>query len=278
MKESNSRKKTANNHKIKIDKKELKEKVDVKHKKRKVKRDVKFYIIEGIFLIIMLVSIFKIINWWNDNHKSKKNLDDVVKNIEIKKDDETGMEEYKVDFDSLKEKNADTIAYIKIKGTNIEYPIVKTSNNDYYLTHSFDKTYNEAGWPFANYLNTFDGNDKNITLFGHARLDGSMFGTLKNTLKSEWQSNEENFKIKFITQTEESEYQVFSTYRIKVEDYYIKSSFATTREFETFVNTIKSRSNKDYGIDVSADDSILTLSTCDVNNDYRIVLHAKKIS
>ena len=44
-----------------------------------------------------------------------------------------------------------------------------------------------------------------------------------------------------------------------------------------FINTIKSRSNKDYGVDVTAQDQVLTLSSCDINNDYRIVLHAKKI-
>ena len=245
-------------------------------KKRRIQIDAKFYIVEGIFLIFMIISIVKLISWWSDNNKSKNNLQETIKNIEIKKD-EDGKEEYKVDFKSLKEKNPDTIAYIKINGTNIDYPIVKTTDNDFYLIHSFDRTYNEAGWPFANYVNYFDGNDKNITLFGHARLDGSMFGTLKNTLKSEWQSNEENFIIKFITEIEENEYQVFSTYKIKAEDYYIKSNFANNKEFEKFINTIKSRSNKDYHINVTIDDQILTLSTCDINNDYRIVMHAKKI-
>ena len=287
IKTSTNKPKTTNKKVSKKETKVIKEEKKVKpvkeennkkeiKKKRKVKRDVKFYIIEAIFLIIMLVSIFKIIAWWNDNHKSKKNLDEVTKHVEVKKDDK-GEEEYKVDFNKLKEKNPDTVAYIKVNGTKIEYPIVKTDNNEYYLVRSFDKTYNEAGWPFANFVNKLDGTDKNITLFGHARLDGSMFGTLKDTLKSEWQSHEENFKIKFITETEESEYQVFSTYKIEVEDYYIEANFATDQEFETFINTIKSRSNIDYGVDVSVDDQVLTLSSCDINNDYRIVLHAKKI-
>ena len=53
------------------------------------------------------------------------------------------------------------MAWIKVNGTNIEYPIVKTTNNDFYMTHTFDKSYNSAGWVFMNYKNRFDGTDNN---------------------------------------------------------------------------------------------------------------------
>lgn len=55
---------------------------------------------------------------------------------------------YDVDFSQLLKKNLDTVAFINVKGTNINYPIVQTKDNDYYLTHAFDKSYNEAGWVF----------------------------------------------------------------------------------------------------------------------------------
>lgn len=103
-----------------------------------------------------------------------------------------------------------------------------------------------------------------------------MFGTLKNILKEEWYSNEENFVIDFITEQEQAKYQVFSVYKIKNEDYYINTEFKEN-EFSSFIKTLKIRSIKDFEIEVTENDSILTLSTCADNNKYRIVLHAKKI-
>jgi len=70
---------------------------------------------------------------------------------------------------------------------------------------------------------------------------------------------------------------VFSVYKIENEDYYIDTEFKKN-EFEEFIDTLKNRSIKDFNVDVSVEDSILTLSTCADNNKYRIVLHAKRIS
>ena len=116
-----------------------------------------------------------------------------------------------------------------------------------------------------------------MVIYAHNRRDGSMFGTLKNILTEEWQNKEENFVIKFITENEIAEYQVFSVYRTKNEEYYITTNFETDNEFKKFIDTIKSRSVKDFGIDVNTEDNILTLSTCADNIKYRVVLHAKKV-
>lgn len=115
-----------------------------------------------------------------------------------------------------------------------------------------------------------------MVIYGHNRRDGSMFGTLKNILTDEWQNNQDNFVIPFITENDKLEYQVFSVYRIEKEDYYITTNFSTNNEFNDFINKIKLRSVKDFGVDVTSDDNIMTLSTCDNDNNYRVVLHAKK--
>ena len=229
-----------------------------------------------VLLIILVFSIYKIIIWKLDNNKSKKTKEILKEDIKIVKNQITKEEEYKIDFENLKKKNNDTVAFIKVNGTNIEYPIVKTTDNEYYLTHSFDKTTNGAGWPFANYLNKFDGTDKNITIFAHSRYDGSMFGTLYKTLSNDWQSNKDNQKILFITESGTNYYQVFSTYQILSEDYYIKTNFTTDEEYQTFLSTISKRSNYNYNIELNKEDTILTLSTCSSDDKYRIVLHAKK--
>ena len=233
-------------------------------------------IIFWIFIVIMLISGIKIFKWTKENKESNEILDEVKNTISIDENIDN-VEKYNVNFEKLKQTNSDTIAWIKVNGTNIEYPIVKTTNNDFYMTHTFDKKNNSAGWVFMDYENKFDGTDNNLVIYAHNRRDGSMFGTLKNILTEEWQSNIDNFKISFITETEKSEYQVFSVYTIESEDYYITTNFETDNKFEKFIDTIKSRSIKDFDVNISTEDHILTLSTCANNNKYRVVLHAVKV-
>ncbi len=184
-------------------------------------------------------------------------------------------ENYQVDFDSLKEINQDVIGYLVVKGTKITYPVVKTQDNNFYLEHSLDKSVNLAGWIFANSGNTFDGFDINIAIFGSERFDGSMFGSLKDTLTSKWQVNNKEKQVIFITKDEISYYDVFSTYKMPKEDYYIKNTFPNNDEYQEFLNLLKERSNHDYGVEVTTEDQILTLAT--INKKEQYVLHAKKI-
>ena len=248
----------------------------VKQKKSMIIKKIIFFLLEIIFITILIVSGIKIFEWWKENNQSEKMLEEISKKVVIDNNTENIEDKYKVDFTALKEQNSDTVGFIKVENTEIEYPIVKSSDNDYYLNHSFDKSYNSAGWIFMNYINNLDGNDKNIVVFGHNRRDGSMFGSLKNILNEDWYNNENNLLIPFITENEKCMYRVFSIYRIENEDYYIKSDFED-EEFSDFLNTIKSRSMKDFNVDVNSEDKILTLSTCADNNQYRVVLHAKKI-
>ena len=208
-----------------------------------------------------------------DNTKSSKVLKYVSSDIKVIDDNN-----YTIDFASLKKKNEDTVAFIKVNGTNIEYPVVKANNNEFYLTHSFDKTVNSAGWVFANYINSFDDSDKNITIFAHARRDGSMFGSLYKVLSNDWYTNKNNLKILFITEKKTYYYQVFATYKVLSEDYYIKNSFDDDKEYIEFLNKIKNRSVYNYNVDLSEKDTILTLSTCASNDKYRVVMHAKKLT
>ena len=104
-----------------------------------------------------------------------------------------------------------------------------------------------------------------------------MFGSLKNILKEEWYKNPDNYKVILVTEMGQFTYQVFSTYSIKPEDYYINTIFNSDEEFDKFIKKLKSRSVYDYGIDVSANDKILTLSSCMNEGTKRVVLHAKLI-
>lgn len=179
-----------------------------------------------------------------------------------------------VDINKLKTFNPDTIGFIKVMGTNINYPFVQNTDNDYYLNRSFDKTYNNAGWIFLDYRNN-GFNDKNTIIYGHGRINGTMFGSLKDTLKSSWQSNKDNYIIKISTEKENSIWQIFSVYKIATTSDYLKTSFSDN-EFESFINLIKERSSYNFETDVTNEDKVLTLSTCYNDND-KMVVHAKLI-
>lgn len=224
----------------------------------------------------MIYEGIKIYKWFNENKQVENSLKEIERAVTIN-GNINEINSYDIDFETLKQQNPDTVGYLKVNGTDIQYPVVKTNNNEYYLTHNYDKSYSSAGWVFMDYRNNNDIADKNIIIYGHNRRDKIMFGTLKNVLTQEWLNNSQNQTILFITEKEKAEYQVFSVYQIQNEDYYLTTQFKSNEEFQNFISKIQSRSIKKFEVPVNADDQILTLSTCANNNKYRVVLHAKKI-
>lgn len=269
----------------------------VKKKKRKIKRWVWIFFLI-IFICIIIFSSIKIILWMKDNKETSDTVNNINKitNIEEKKDDENtelvNEPEDKsedndywyyikfplidVDINALKSKNSDTIGWINVNNTNINYPYVQGKDNSYYLTHSYDKSYNEAGWVFLDYRNSSALSDKNNILYAHSRLDKTMFGSLSKTLKSNWYNNKDNHIIRLSTESENTMWQIFSVYKIPEESYYITTNFNTDSEYETFLNTIKERSIHNFNTTLTVKDKILTLSTC-YSDTERTVVHAKLI-
>lgn len=224
-----------------------------------------------ICLLLMMASAYKIVNWYSDTKEVKRIKQDINKHVK------SNNNIYKIDFKKLKEQNPDTVAYIKVNNTNIDYIVVKGNDNDYYLHHSFRQKPNTAGWVFASYQNKINSTDKNIVIFGHNMADGSMFGTLKKVLTKKWYNNKDNQSIKFVTEQGTFTYKVFSVYQVMSEDYYIQTDFNNDKQYANFLKTIKARSINDFGISITKDDSILTLSTCSSTGKERVVLHAKKV-
>ena len=240
----------------------------------KKKGKIFIFIIQIILIAVIIFSGIKIIEWIKSNKKNKDIMSEIKENVVINNEMDSNNEEYKIDFAKLKQKNSDAIAWIKVNGTDIDFPVVKGTDNSYYLTHNFDKEKNKAGWIFADYRNKFDGTDKNIIIYGHNMKNGSMFASLKDVIKEEWYNNENNKYIALITENENCKYQVFSVYQIETEEYYLQTNISN---FKEFVEKIKGRSKKKFNVDIKETDSILTLSTCADNTKYRVVLHAVKI-
>lgn len=247
-------------------------------RKKQKKKNKNFFngIIYLILIGLLIYSGIKIFKWNKENSNNNNITDKINEAVTVEKNSE-GKEDFNINFNTLKKQNEDIVAWIKVNNTNVKYPVVKAKDNSFYLTHSFDKSNNSAGWIFADYKNKFDDTDKNIVIYGHNRRDGSMFSSLKNALNPNWYNNDLNRNILLYTENKEYNYEIFSIYKIESEDYYIKTEFNDENDFEDFLNTITKRSVQDFGVNVSKDDSILTLSTCANNNKYRVVIHAKKV-
>lgn len=260
----------------------------MKQNKRKLnKKNVMLVILLLLFIILFIYSSYKIINWFKNNNENQIIEQEIKEYITvIEEKDNTGgnnNEEVtnteiniEVDFNKLKEKNSDVVAYMKINNTNIDYPIVRTTDNSYYLTHNLEKKYNESGWIFMDYQNKLDNSDKNIIIYGHNRKNDSMFGTLKKALKTEWQDDENNRIIYFVTPNGLEKYEIFSVYEEKASIDPLKVDFKDETEYFNFIENLKNKSFKDFEVELSKESQILTLSTCGDNSNNRILVHGIK--
>ena len=186
------------------------------------------------------------------------------------------MNMMEVNFTNLLNVNSDTKGWIKVNGTKINYPFVQTTDNNYYLKHSFDKSNNKKGWVYMDYRNSIDNLNDNTILYAHGLVNNQMFGSMRKILKSNWYNNKENHIIKVSTLTDNQLWQVFSIYTIEPESYYITTNFKNEDAFNNFIEVIKSRSIYNFGVDITNEDKILTLSSC-YNDEKRMVMHAKLI-
>lgn len=264
-------------------------------KKKKIKlkwKNIISLLLIIIFSTILLISVLKLIKWKTDSKKINEinNLNVVEEitdneNTEIINPPEDKSNPYwdyikmdliNINFNELKETNTDVKGWIQVKGTNINYPFVQTNDNSYYLTHAFDKSFNEAGWVFLDYRNKLEKYDKNTILYAHGRIDTTMFGSLKNIFKSGWVNDSNNYVIKLSTEDENTLWQIFSLYHIPTTNDYIQTEFYTDSEYQKFLNKLKDRSSYNFNVELNESDRMLTLSTC-FNKNEKVVMHAKLI-
>lgn len=265
------------------------------HKKHKVRRLKKWVLYTFLlsFLVLCIFNIYILLNWNKDNNKTSKILKNIDNNI-IKIDDKDtiNVNEAKnkesdywyyvklplinVNFKELLKKNKDTVGWINVNNTNINYPFVQSKDNEYYLSHSYDKSKNKAGWVFLDFRNNKKLSDKNNIIYAHSRLDKTMFGSLSQVLKSNWYTNKDNHIIRISTPTSDTMWQIFSIYTVPEENYYITTSFKDNNDYQEFLNTIKERSKYNFNTEINTNDRIITLSTC-YSNTKRTVVHAKLI-
>ena len=251
-----------------------------------------------VCFIFLILSIKDVLRWKLESNKIEQQIEKIQEIVEVEEVEDTeeveiieqveeipesnpywdyiNMNLINVDFDELKKINSNTKGWIQVNGTNINYPFVQAKDNKYYLIHSFDKSYNNAGWVFLDYRNNINSLSKNTIIYAHGRLDTTMFGSLKNILESGWLNNTNNYVVKLSTETENTLWQVFSVYHIPTTSDYIKTEFSSIEEFKNWTNMLINRSSHNFNTSVSENDNVLTLSTC-YNDNEKVVLHAKLI-
>jgi len=288
--------------KIRNDKylKKHKIKIKVKYEKEYIKKNIfkqlNINIIKTVLLIIIIVTsiIFIVLYFINKTkeYESKETIRKVqaiieepgptnneeVKDIKTEKPKKKSayFKNYSQKLSELKKINKDTIGWLKINNSSINYPIVQTTNNEYYLDHSFDHKINLNGWLFLDYRSDPNNLSRNNVIYGHSGNYYVMFGSLYQTMKDYWLKNPNNHKITFNTSSNHT-WQIFSIYVINSTNDYIQHSFKTDEEYLNFLNKMKSRSIYDFGQTLSVNDKILTLSTCYKDSGRRLVVQAKLI-
>lgn len=176
--------------------------------------------------------------------------------------------------EELKSINSDYKMWIQIENTNINYPVVQGSDNDYYLKHNFRKESNISGTVFVESANDID-NDKNIILYGHNMRNGTMFNNITN-YKEESFFNEDN-KINIIMNNTLYEYEAFSVYVKNVSEVNLAIGFASEDEFINYAYNEAEESLYKKDVDFSAGDNLITLVTCSYEfTDARTIVVARR--
>lgn len=174
-----------------------------------------------------------------------------------------------MDFDKLKELNADTVAWITFNDEVIDYPVVQGDDNKFYLTHLFNREWGKAGTIFIDVTNAPDFSDQNTLVFGHHMNNGSMFANIEKYQKQAYY--EQYPTMALYTPQGDSTVEWFAGYAIS--PYRIPTTFETGEEFIAHVEHAKSKSHFQADVEVGPEDRIITLVTCTYGwEDARYIL------
>lgn len=260
-------------------------------KKRKVKFSTVIMVTFSLFSLYFLAHI---VHWYFSGESttallSTINEDEVVGvavpqiNTSASKVPEKKFPFIAVDFKELKERNLDTVAWLKLDAVDVSMPIVQTLDNDFYLSHDIDKKKNNMGWVFADARSNLDYLGTNAVLYGHNTGNKQMFGSLKNIFKTDPEKKAQNEIIQLTTPTTQMVFEIVSVYVTTFEDWkYVQHTFPDDEAKKLFVTRMQEKNSmpifaKD---DLSLHDSFLTFSTCygPAGTSDRLVIHARLVA
>lgn len=182
----------------------------------------------------------------------------------------------------LQKENSDIVAWIEIEGTNINYPVLHTTNNDFYLNYNYKKEETLAGSLFLDKDFDIKNGSSNYLIYGHRNKQGLMFEDLLKYAKEDFYK--EHKKIRFTTDKEDRDYEIMAVFysRVYYKDeqnvfrYYYFVNAKDENEYNNYVKQSKDASIYDTGVTAKYGEQLLTLSTCEYSQeDGRFVIVAK---
>lgn len=228
-----------------------------------------------VFLGIFIYSLITIISWLKSNYgltKIEEDLLSKVVNINNADNPENDIKQNSVtiDFNELESINSDVKAWIRIENTDINYPVLQTKDNEFYLKHDIYKKYSSCGSIFLNYHNASDFSDDNTTIYGHNLKNQKMFADLSKIYKGELGNK---IDIEIYTKEQHKKYEIMTAY---MED---PNSETATKKFSKkdkaiYVNSNIKKSNVKFEYSYNEEKKLLTLATCDSTGKKRIIITA----
>ena len=183
-----------------------------------------------------------------------------------------------VDFDALRETGPDIIGWLTLPDTAINYPVTQADDNEYYLHHLYDGTYNKTGCLFADYENQENFSDRNTIIYGHNMRDGSMFATLNEYDEQSYYDGHPQMYL--VTPDGGYVVEIFTAFVAKPSESGSDTSpwrlsFKDDGAYTTWLSEMAGRSVIETDVTVTSSDKVLTLSTCTPGGASRFIVMGK---
>lgn len=215
--------------------------------------------------------------------EGEKEYEAVIQNViteDVIEDEETHTYEkvFEVDFEQLKSKNQEVVAWIRFDNpSQINYPVLQAKDNEKYLKTTFDGKQNSAGAIFMDAVNVNDFSDNNTIIYGHNMKNRTMFGALREYKKKAFWEESPYFYI-YTPDGKECKYQVFAVAVVESTAENYKKSFESEQEYNEFLEHIQKKALYKTDVQVATQSNVVTLSTCtSVTATQRLVVHGVKI-
>ncbi|MEW9050042.1 MAG: class B sortase [Neobacillus sp.] len=260
--------------------------VNFKSIKSFCKKAVNSRITTVLFAVVFLFSGFMMFRYWLDSVENKKTYASLQETFYQDSEDKADKvtpetvarqkeKEILPKFQNLLSINQDTVGWLRVANTVIDYPVVQASDNQYYLYYTFDRKQNMGGSIFMDFRNSAKSLDQNTIIYGHQMKNGTMFSNLNKYRDKQFLK--ENRIIYFDSLYEEMRWEIFAVYVTDTDFNYIEPNFSDEK-FNEFLQTVNEKSLFPMEMEITRKDKILTLSTCDFRvDDNRLVVHAKLI-
>lgn len=266
---------------------------DKKNKKRRKAGDFILTLVLVIAIGVFCYAAYNLYHIYTEYKKGSDEYNQIEKmavtnrdpDEEAKAQEAAGEEEkpsivapMKIDFQALRSVNEDVIGWIYIEALDgISYPVVKGSDNSYYLHMTYEKNYNFAGTIFVDCENSGDFSDCNTLVYGHNMKNGSMFGQLRK-FSQDPETYKKSKYFWIFTPEKDYRYEIISAYTTGVNSDTYTLFKGPGTEFEEYLNTIVSRSEiQTEAENLNIKDKVVTLSTCTGNESTRFVVQGRMI-